>query len=130
MFVLDHVVEIGDKYFPAVKDIEIISSRATVSDMATIQLPKYKKLQPSDLKEGDTVVIRLGYMRYDLNDEFIGVIKEVSPSQPLTIKAEDYFAYLRNPITKVFKRMYAGDIIKQLCKDTPIDTSDIKMVFD
>jgi len=126
VLVLEHYLKIGNKIFPGVNDVVIESTRESISDICTIDLPKYRKLQPSDVKQGDVVIFRAGYRQYGLQDEFHGVVSEVTPTQPLTVKAEDYFYYLRDIVSTTYKKMYAGDIVKQLCQGTSIDTSRVQ----
>jgi len=128
MFVLEHKLQIKDMNFPVVNNITIKSSRETISDVAEISLPKYRNLKPADISEGDQVVIHAGYKRYGLVKEFHGIVREITQTQPYKIIAEDFFMLLRKDIiSRTFKKIYAGEIIKQLCSGSQIDTSEINM---
>ncbi len=124
MFVLEHTLKIGNLSFPIIKSVTINSTRETISDTMILQLPKYRDLNRSDLEE-QKISFKAGYSSTGIFDEFEGVIKEVSPEQPFVIKCEDYFYYLKKDIiSKSFRNMWAGDIVRKLTEDTPIEIDD------
>lgn len=122
MLWLVHKLSIGGYTFPAVNQVNWTSSREG-GDIITIKLPKYKRLSYSAIPEGTKIEFWCGYKQFGINLEFEGFVREVSPKQPFTIIAEDYFYFLRREVvSKTFKNMTAGDIINYLCNPYPIDT--------
>ncbi|MDH7554080.1 MAG: hypothetical protein QHH74_10510 [Spirochaetota bacterium] len=125
MLCLTHKLSIGGYNFPAVNQVNWTSSREG-GDTITIKLPKYKRLSYRAIPEGTKVEFWCGYTQYGMNLEFEGFVREVSPTQPFTIIAEDYFYFLRREvISKTFTNMTCGEIIKYICSPYPIDTGYI-----
>jgi hypothetical protein len=119
---------IGNMKFPAVKSCYIDSSRSSVSDIMEVTIHKYRDFKMSSILEGDLVKFRAGYRQTGIYEEFAGVVREVTPGEEseFLIKCEDYFYYLRRPErTRSFKNIYAGDIVKQLCLEFPVDVSGV-----
>ncbi|MBN2435575.1 MAG: hypothetical protein JXK07_09960 [Spirochaetes bacterium] len=129
MFALDHELIIGNKLFPAVKNVELESSNETMSDLLKIDLAYYKKLDPSSIRPGTPVRFSAGYSQYGIAQEFEGLVNDVSPTQPYSVKCYDYFDSLNGEkISRTFTNTEAGSIIQMLLADNSyIDTSEIQM---
>ncbi len=127
MLSLKHLVKIGDLVFSYVKEAQIQTTRESIADVMTLKLPKYRKLKPGDIKEGDRVIYKCGYNEYGIFVEFDGFVSSVSPNQPYTIECHDYFGELKKHfITKTFRRMYCSDIIASLLSDYDINLSNVQ----
>jgi hypothetical protein len=82
-----------------VHSVKIESSRKTFGDRATIQLANLEGRLDKDIKYGSPVVIRLGYIGYPMQTEFVGYVASVKPSIPLEIICEDeMYQYKRQAI--------------------------------
>ena len=98
----------GRQYdIPAVKRIEVKTSRDSDSDTATIELPALKYLQHDTFQKGDEVLISFGHMEADqgMKSVFIGNVKKTGPKIPVTLECEDILGRLK-------KCWYEGDDYK------------------
>ena len=77
--------------FDIVTSVEIVTSRTTYTDTATVSFPnrlRRKEDQINNINIGDKVVIYLGYFP-NLLEEFSGYISFVDKNSPLVLKLED-----------------------------------------
>ncbi|MBN1499767.1 MAG: hypothetical protein JW982_06425 [Spirochaetes bacterium] len=127
MLSLKHELYAGKFLFPFLSEVEIKSTKESISDIMTVKLPKYKKLKSGDIQSGDKVLYKVGYNEHGIFTEFEGFVNSISPSQPYTIECHDYFGELKKTIiTKTFKRLSSKEIISQLLINFPeIDKSKI-----
>jgi len=84
----------------AVANIRVTLSRNLLCDVAEIELPLLRETDLSKLKEGGAAIdgeveISLGWEGTEPEPVFTGMIVEVSPEQPLKIKAEDFGCLLK-----------------------------------
>lgn len=128
MIVLEHELIIGRTSFPAVKNVELESSNKTMSDVLTVDLAYYKDLDPSLIKSGLPIRFSAGYTQYGIDLEFEGLVKDVSPGQPYTMKCYDYFDSLNGEkVSRTFTTSTAGSIVQQLLAENEyIDTSYVQ----
>lgn len=128
---LDVNITIGDKSFTWVKSLEIRKSRETLTDTATIEVPRKVNFggKIQDLtrdkvfKRGDEVSIKIGYFP-DLKERFTGYVKEISPGFITKIELEDE-AYLlkQETVTKSFKKVTVKELLEEI-SPLPFETID------
>ena len=100
----------------AVANIRVTLSRNLLCDVAEIELPLLKETDLSKLKEGGAAIdgeveISLGWEGTEPEPVFTGMIVEVSPDQPLKIKAEDFGCLLKQTrFQKTFKEKGIGPL--------------------
>jgi hypothetical protein len=117
MYILTSDITIGNFRFSGVHDIQIQSSVCSIVSTALIKIPANAKIIAGDkvnsgmvgtgnqFKEGDLVIIRLGYDN-ELNTEFTGFVKSRSLAMPLEIECEGYSWLLRrNNISGFWKNI-------------------------
>ncbi len=130
MYRLECDIQIGSHYFKRANNVEIKTSRQKLSDVCTITLPTTAVLKKEgketaistakSLKVGDSVVVKLGY-NGRLNEEFVGVVRRVNYTTPVTVDCEDTIYYLRKKtINKSWAETTLKDIINYILKDTGI----------
>jgi hypothetical protein len=106
MFVLNSEITIGSFQFTALNEVVVKRSIHSIVETATISIPaissivKNGKASPervstaNQFKEGDAVVIRLGY-NGALETEFRGFVRQRKLGMPLEIECEGYSWLLR-----------------------------------
>lgn len=132
MFVLTAEIRIADKVFRRVSSVKIESSRKTLEDVATIELPTTARLERAGeyisevetaktFAVGDQVTIRLGYDG-DLRTEFSGYIRKIKPQTPLVIECEDATYLLkRKTLKKSFRATTLESLLNFILADTGIE---------
>lgn len=93
MLVMEHDIQVGSYKIGTVDSVKIKKSVETLSDTATIVLPCVYVNRALDvenkLKVGDTVTIKLGYLR-ELQTEFKGYLKAIKTDDgSVTLECED-----------------------------------------
>lgn len=126
MFILEQELTIGTTKFPAVKEVQLKSSRKIPVDTLKIQLPKYKNLKKDSIKRYDKVRWLAGYSRYGIFPEFAGYVLDVSPRQPFEINCVDPMHFCQK---QQMKRNYSKTPILQFLNDCihPEIKSDISI---
>lgn len=127
MYVLSCEIDINGKVFKSVNSVNIKRSVHTLSDSATIKLPKTaiqkkedKTFQAYDIAEtikvGEKVTIKLGYNGKN-NTEFVGFVSKVTTSMPVVIECTD-FSYLltKTSFRKSFKDTTLEEVLKFIIK--------------
>ena len=93
--------------FDIVTSVEIVTSRTTYTDTATLIFPnrlRRKEQQINNINIGDKVVINLGYFP-NLVEEFVGYISFVDKDSPMVLKLEDEsFQLKRKSLTETTLR--------------------------
>ena len=128
-------IQVADKSRPAlvfrnqVNSVEVETSWKFITQKATINLPRLKKLLEekslTKINAGDTVLIQLGY-NGNMRTEFEGYVSEVSPRTPLEIKCEDEMWKLKqDTVTKGWGTVKMKDIILYL-----VPEADVSQVYD
>ncbi len=112
MFVLNHLVKIGEYTIKGLVSCEIKRNISNLTGTATIVLPqtavmtivgtKLNVLTAQAFKRGDSVEISLGY-NGKLKKEFSGYITRVNLTNPVEIECEDGIFLLKN---KTIKKVY------------------------
>jgi hypothetical protein len=132
MFVLNSDITIG-AYRLKPYQVQVQRSMMSYRDRATVKLPATARLTQAgqkvtqietarQFKQGDRVVIRLGY-NGSLKNEFEGFVSRVNFSQPVEVECEGYSYQLRkktNYEKKTFKKAQLKEILAFLVKDTDI----------
>lgn len=125
---LNSEITLGDNVARFVTEVSIESSWKTLTDTASIVLPKKitKNGEPIFIgdtglfKKGDAVEIKLGYYP-NLLTRFKGYIAGIVPDSPLQIECEDEMYLLkRKDITKSFKSVSLKDLLTEILKDTGV----------
>ena len=102
MYALDFDIQIGAYQLLTVERVVVESSQALLSDRCTIELPGMvagKTLNIEErIKVGDPVRVQLGY-NGELQEEFVGYVRSISPDSPAKIECEDAVLYFRQAIT-------------------------------
>lgn len=104
--VLQAHITLGSFEFTQVHSVKITKSLDELSDSAVIEMPTSfilgnkdesftRKSLKDEIKEGDEVVIRLGYKDIYDGEEFRGYIKSIKPTVPLQIECEDKIYLIR-----------------------------------
>lgn len=120
MFKLCSYITIGTFLFTYVNEVEIESSWQSMTDKATIKLPRNLKLKFDNLRDiirqGDIVQIKLGYDN-NLIEEFRGYVTAVKPTIPLEIECEDGFYMLKRIQVKPksWRQVDLNDVVKYIC---------------
>ena len=130
VFVPDVRCEIGDLTpFSEINQIEVNSSWKTLTDTATITMPKNIRVRDAQvltdlnsvIKKGDPVIISGGF-RPEMVREFQGFVSRVSKNVPLQIDCEDYMYLLKlDAHSFALKEPTLKDIVNQLLTGTNID---------
>ena len=120
-------IEIGKYIFRNVNSVRIESSWKELTSRATIKLPNIKRLLEKDIKNGDEVLIRLGY-NGELKDEFVGYVASVSPKIPLEIMCEDEMWKLKQKtVSHSWRSVKLKDVLKTLVPDATIECPDVTL---
>ncbi len=94
-------IEVGNYEFPNVAEVKINSSYETLTDTATLTIPRKLQFEGKAItgdngifKPGDPVKIYLGY---DFNNEllFSGYLTDIKPGTPLEFRCEDEMYQLK-----------------------------------
>lgn len=124
MFVLSSDITIGSFRFSGVNEVQITRSLHSIVETAVIRIPSIGRIikngqvtQQSiitgrQFKEGDEVVIKLGYDNL-LQTEFRGFVRTCNLDMPVAIECEGYSWLLRRNNTVAF---YKSITIKELLK--------------
>lgn len=125
MFVLNSEVTIGKFRFSGVNDVFIARSIHSINDTALIKIPSFAKIIKNEnsipgsikteeqFKEGDPVVIKLGYNN-DLQTEFSGFVKRKNLTMPLEVECEGYSWLLRrNSVSKFFETISIKELLEE-----------------
>ena len=122
MFVTCCYISIGDYEFDYVTEIEINQDITTLTDTATLILPRKLSWEGKDIaigddpifKRGDVVKIRLGFDG-QLKTRFLGYIKEIKAGMPVTMYLEDtMFLLKREPITRTYVNASLGELLADI----------------
>ena len=110
--------------FPYVNNVDIPTSIETLTDTATIKLPKKLKWKDKELfdliRRGDQVSISIGYDN-NLNTVFEGYIRKVQGGTPLEIECEDAMYLLKQiklptfPVKNGPTSLTLRDLLTQFC---------------
>ena len=123
-------ITIGKYVFNYVNSVNIVSSRTSLIDTASIILPaKYKRNKLNDvIQVGDDVEIKLGYDD-KLKPEFKGYVSELLPRVPFAIKCEDeMFKLKRSPIkAKSWKKTTLKSVLNYIVPNANVDVPNINM---
>ena len=124
MFVLTSDITIGSFRFSGVNEVQINKSIHSIVETATIRIPSIAKLikngkvspgsvtTGNQFKEGDPVVIRLGY-NGELKTEFVGFVRRCDLNMPLVVECEGYSWLLRrNNISGFYSSIRLIDLLK------------------
>ncbi len=138
MFVLHSDISIGEFVHVKPYDVKISKSISDPVDRAVIKLPISARLHTDGkfqlmtvtnetaklFKEGDKVVIKLGYNGL-LKTEFEGFVSRINFTKPLEIECEGYSYQLRRvqPVGTFYK-IQLKDILKKIIKGTDIVLDD------
>lgn len=125
---------IGKYEFKNVVDVSIKSSYLTLTDTATLTIPRKLEFQGKALtgdsgifKTGDAVKIYLGY---DFNNKlvFSGYLSAIKPGTPLEFLCEDEMYHLkRGTINKSFPgKVKLKDVLKFMLPTYSIECPDVK----
>jgi hypothetical protein len=138
MFSLTSDITIGHLRFTGVHQVAIRRSIYSLVDTATITLPSLAKItragaedpaviQIADqFKEGDQVVVRLGY-NGNLKTEFAGFVKDMEQGKPVTIRCEGYSWLLkRNPVDTFLGNTTLKELLQTVMNGVP----DVKVICD
>lgn len=82
---------------PAIKRIEVKTSRDSDPDTAAIDLPALRYLTKKTFAAGDEVIIKFGHSEadYGLKEVFWGLVKKVGPNMPVSLQCEDFLGNLK-----------------------------------
>jgi hypothetical protein len=131
MFVLNAEIQIGDKVFRRVNQVEISSTADRLEDTATIKLPTTARLEregeyisevetAKTFSVGDAVTIKLGY-NGALRTEFQGYVRAIHPNIPLEIECEDAIYLLkRKTVAKSWRTATLKQILQEILSGTTI----------
>jgi hypothetical protein len=114
MLVLDQELSIGSTKFPAVKEVQLKSSRKIPVDTLKILLPKYRNLKKDSIQKYDKVRWFAGYTQYGLFPEFAGYVMDISPRQPFEINCVDPMHFCQK---QQMKKNYSKTPILQFLND-------------
>jgi len=109
-------LKLGRCMVRAVSNVRVTLSRNLLCDVAEVELPLLKETDLSKLKEGGAAIdgeveVSLGWEGAEPEPVFTGMITEVSPDQPLKIKAEDFGCLLKRArFQKTFKKKAIGPL--------------------
>lgn len=111
----------GNLKFESVQKIEIRSSLKEITDRATITLPRNQlfkdKLITEYLREGQTVVVKLGY-NGKTEEEFRGYIQKISHGVPLIVECEDEMYQLKSALkNKSWNEVKLSELLKYIAPD-------------
>lgn len=123
MLVLSSEVHIGNYIFRQIGNVEINSSYETLTDTASITIPRRLQFQGKQLfvdkdaifRKGDVVRILLGYGYNNKKEIYKGNITRIESGIPTVIHCEDS-AYLLKQ-TQTFNLSYSKLSVSQLLKD-------------
>jgi hypothetical protein len=120
MLVLSSHITLGERLAPFdyLHTFELQSSWRTLTDTATLLLPKAVKLRGADLRayvrSGDTAAVRLGYDGR-LQDVYTGYVARVSPEVPLRVHLQDGMYLLkRQAFTASWRNVTLRELITAL----------------
>lgn len=104
---------------PAVKRIEVSTSRDSEPDTAKIEIPAMNKLDWNTFSKGDEVEISFGHKESGdpLSTCFLGQIAKIGPRMPVTIACEDFLA--------AFKKCWHAEPSKAIASDAEIGLNDL-----
>jgi hypothetical protein len=124
MFALSSDITIGGFRFSGVNEVQVSQTIHSVATTASIKIPsvasiiKSGKVQPgkvitgNQFKEGDPVVIKLGYNN-QLNTEFSGFVTRVDLNMPLQVECEGYsWLMRRNAVTGFHGSISVKDLLE------------------
>lgn len=112
MLILDQLLTIGSIKFPAVKEVQLKSSRNIPVDTLKVLLPKYRNLKKDSIKRYDKIRWESGYTKYGRIPEFSGYVLDVSPRQPFEINCVDPMHFCQKQQMK--KNYYKTPILQFL----------------
>ncbi len=121
--ILQQRIKVGKIIFPVIQKAVLESSREEPADRLTIEIPRYKGLKVSDIKEGDPVTWQAGYESYGLSSEFVGQVDEIIPGTPFQIIAYDPMRLL---MFKRIKRNFSKTSLSSILNHLGIDNYRIE----
>lgn len=117
-------------YFPAIETVEINETFDTLTNTATITLPRNLKYQDRNIYEGDNPILRrgdkvkisAGYAP-KIDIRFDGYISKIDNNVPVVIKCEDSMWLLKQKIvkSKTFSDTSLPDVMDYIMEGTGID---------
>lgn len=116
-------ITVGQNTFKGVTDLEIRSSRTSLSDQCIIKLPNLQKQFEKSFKVGDPVTVNIGYDS-ELNTEFEGFISKKKAGRPFEIVCEDYmFTLKRKPINRAWRSVSLKTLLQEITQGVDLTIS-------
>jgi len=124
-------ITIGKFVFHNVNHVHIESSRRKLGDECVITLPRRyeSKSLAKEIKEGDQVIVKLGYQESGLVTEFIGYVNIIGCNTPVEISCEDEVYNLKRTMAKPhsWSSISLKDLLKYMMPSINAEVPDMTL---